>query len=70
MTDRVFKHIIKQSEEVIIKLAKQNGWVWFYNMHQKEVLEAAEELLKLYPKADRQIVMIACWLHDVSKYYT
>jgi len=69
MTDRVFKQIIKEARELIIKLARQNGWLWFYKMHQQEVVEAAEELLKLYPKADRQIVIIACWLHDISKYY-
>lgn len=69
MTNSTFKNIIRDAQQKIIRLAKKNSLLWFYNMHQKEVVESAEKLLKLYKKADRQIVLIACWLHDISKYY-
>lgn len=61
--------IIKHAQEEIKKLAKKNGWMWFYNLHQKEVIRYAEKLLKIYRKADRNIVLISCWLHDIAQYH-
>lgn len=29
----------------------------------------AEKLLKIYKTADRKIVIISCWLHDIAHYY-
>lgn len=69
MTNAVFQKIIQEVQKQIIGLAKKNGWMWFYNLHQKEVVESANDLLKLYPKADKKIVLIACWLHDIAHYY-
>lgn len=68
MTNAVFQKIIKDTKKHIIGLAKKNGWVWFYNIHYKKVFREAEKLLKLYPKADGKIVVVACWLHDITKY--
>ncbi|MDD4333250.1 MAG: HD domain-containing protein [Patescibacteria group bacterium] len=67
MTEKQFKQITTDIETLILKNAKKNDWLWFYDMHQKEVVRCAEELLKMY-KADKQIVIVACWLHDISKY--
>jgi len=61
--------IIKHSQNKIKKLAKKNGWLWFYNLHQIEVAKYADKLLKIYKKADREIVLISCWLHDIAHYY-
>jgi HD superfamily phosphodiesterase len=69
MTNSTFQKIIKDSQKTIKRLAKRNDFLWFYNMHQKEVAKCAVKLLKLYRKADRRIVLIACWLHDVAHYY-
>ena len=68
MTDKTYKEIIKEAQEYIIRLAKKNGWMWFYKMHQTEMVCEAEKLLTLYPKADKKIVIIACWLHDNAHY--
>jgi HD superfamily phosphodiesterase len=38
-------------------------------MHQKEVIRCADKLLNVYKQADKQIVVIVCWLHDISKYF-
>lgn len=67
MDKKLFKKITEDIKALIIKDAKKYGWMWFYDVHQKEVVNAAEKLLKLY-KADREVVIIACWLHDISKY--
>lgn len=67
MTDKIFQKIIRDVKAYILRHAKQNGWIWFYKMHQKEVVECAKKLLQIY-KADKKIVIIACWLHDITKY--
>lgn len=67
MTNEVFRQIIKDTKKNIIELAEKNGWMWFYKMHQKEMVDCAKKLLKVY-KADEKIVIIACWLHDITKY--
>jgi len=69
MTNLVFEKIIKEAQKSVKCLAKENDWLWFYNMHQKEVIESAKDLLRLYPKADQRIVLISCWLHDIAHYY-
>ncbi|MFA6428084.1 MAG: HD domain-containing protein [Candidatus Buchananbacteria bacterium] len=69
MTKAVFQKIIKDSKQEVKRLANENGWSWFYNMHQKEVIKYAEKLLNKYKKADKEIVLISCWLHDIAHYY-
>ena len=69
MTNTTFQKITQEVQKQIISLAKQNGWMWFYDLHQKEVVESAIDLLKIYPKADRKVVLISCWLHDIAHYY-
>lgn len=69
MKHSTFKKILRDSQWKILNLAKKNNWLWFYNLHQKEVIKCAKKLLKLYRKANRQIVLISCWLHDIGHYY-
>lgn len=69
MTTAITNKIINHVQREIKKLAKKNGWIWFYDLHQVEVIKYAEKLLKIYKKADRNIVLIACWLHDIAHYY-
>ena len=67
MKQVIFQKITKDLKNLILTEAEKNDWLWFYDLHQKEVVRCAEKLLKIY-KANRQIVIIACWLHDISKY--
>ena len=69
MTKQTLQKIIKESKIEIKKIADRNGWTWFYEMHQKEVIKYAEKLLSMYKKADREAVLISCWLHDIAHYY-
>ncbi|MFA6306854.1 MAG: HD domain-containing protein [Patescibacteria group bacterium] len=69
MTNSTFKKIIKDSKAEIQRIAGRNGWMWFYEMHQKEVIKYAEKLLKMYKGANYEIVLISCWLHDIAHYY-
>jgi HD superfamily phosphodiesterase len=69
MNNAKYNKILKVSQTRIKDLAAKNGWQWFYDLHQKEVIKYAEQLLKIYKKADRQIVIISCWLHDIAHYY-
>jgi putative nucleotidyltransferase with HDIG domain len=67
MKEKVFKEIVREAENYIINQAEKNDWMWFYKMHQKEMVDCAEKLLRVY-KADEKVVIIACWLHDITKY--
>jgi HD superfamily phosphodiesterase len=69
MKEKIFQQIIKDSKNKVKGLARQNGWLWFYNIHQKEVIKFAHKLLEKYKEANKQIVLIACWLHDIAHYY-
>jgi len=68
MKTSVFQKIIKDSQAEVKKLAEKNNWLWFYKMHQTEVISYAEKLLKTHKKASKEIVLISCWLHDIAQY--
>lgn len=40
---------------------------WFYDVHLLGVERFAKELLKKLPQADREIVWLGVWLHDLGK---
>lgn len=67
MQNKVYNKIISDVRREIVRAAKKNDWMWFYNLHQKEVVTAAQQLLSIQ-KANEQIVVLACWFHDISKY--
>jgi len=69
MTKSECNKIVLAVQDKIKKLAAKNGWLWFYNLHQKEVANFAKKLLNIYKKADYQVVIISCWLHDIAHYY-
>ena len=69
MTNATYKQIVNDVQKKIKALADKNGWTWFYNLHQKEVVKFAKKLLTIYKTADPKIVIIACWLHDIAHYY-
>ena len=40
---------------------------WFYDTHLLEVEKQANFLLKNLPKADKEVVMLGVWLHDLQR---
>lgn len=40
---------------------------WFYSVHLLSVEKFAKELLKKLPKADKEIVLLGVWLHDLQR---
>lgn len=56
------KKLIKK--ECII--SKRIG-IWFYDTHLLGVEEFSKKLLKKLPKADKEIVMLGVWLHDLQR---
>lgn len=40
---------------------------WIYNVHLLGVEKFAKELLKKLPKANKEIVLLGVWLHDISR---
>jgi len=69
MTNTTYNKIIEGAQAKIKSLAAKNGWLWFYNLHQKEMVAYAKKLLVIYKSADYRIVIISCWLHDIAHYY-
>jgi len=61
-----FDQIEKELNTKIVEMAKESPLDWFFEFHIKEVVAAAKDLLKEYPEADREIVIIASWLHDLG----
>lgn len=50
----------------VLDMAKDSPLDWFFDFHLKEVVLAAQDLLKEYPEADRDVVILASWLHDLG----
>jgi HD superfamily phosphodiesterase len=69
MENLIFQKIIKDCQKTISTAAKKSDCFWFYQLHQKDIIKSAEKLLKLYPKTNKKIVLISCWLHDIVYYY-
>lgn len=63
-----FDVIYKNLEKQIMLMAKQSPLDWFFRLHQREVIASAEDLLKEYPEADREIVLISATLHDLGHF--
>lgn len=44
-----------------------NGLGWFWDVHLLEVEKCAKTILIKLPKADKEIVMLGVWLHDLQR---
>lgn len=62
------QNFIKLKNTIIDKV-KQSKHLddWFYTDHLLEVEKHANWLCDLYPKADREAVLLSVWLHDIGR---
>jgi putative nucleotidyltransferase with HDIG domain len=51
-----------------MKTAAESPLDWFFELHQPEVVKSAEYLLTKYPEADKDVVIIGAWLHDLGHF--
>jgi HD superfamily phosphodiesterase len=58
---------INQIKKLVKAECLANGIGWFYDAHLLAVEKFANELLKKLPKADKEIVMLGVWLHDLQR---
>lgn len=64
MTRNIYKYV----EKTMMKMAKASPLDWFFELHQSEVIKSAEYLLSKYPKANKDIVLLSCWFHDLGHF--
>ena len=60
------ENIAIQAEKYVFDIAKESPLRWFFDLHLKEVVASANKLLSFYPNADKDLVIISCWLHDLG----
>lgn len=60
---------ILEIKKIIKKECETLGFTndWFYDTHLLAVEKFAKKLLKKLPKADKEIVMLGVWLHDIQR---
>lgn len=56
---------IEQIKEHVRGLAQRANMTWLFKDHIEVVAEQAQWLLDKLPEADRTIVMLSVWLHDI-----
>lgn len=64
MSLRTVKQIKERIKEECYKI---NHLDWFYDNHLLAVEKSANFLLKKLPKADKEIVLLGVWLHDIQR---
>jgi metal-dependent HD superfamily phosphatase/phosphodiesterase len=61
--------IIEKARNELLKRVKENGLDPYTLVdHIGEMEKWAEKMLKRYPEADREIVKLSVWLHDIGHY--
>jgi HD superfamily phosphodiesterase len=65
---KIEQKLIKDAEIYVMKTAKSSPLDWFFELHQKEIIISANDLLREYPNADKNIVLLSCWLHDLGHF--
>ena len=58
---------INQIKKLVKAECRANGLGWFYDVHLVAVENCAKLLLEKLPKADKEIVMLGVWLHDLQR---
>lgn len=69
MENKKSKNRIAAIKKLIEKECRALGFApeWFYDVHLLGVEKFAKKLLKQLPKADKEIVMLGVWLHDLQR---
>ena len=69
MSNKEDKNRITAIKKLIAKECKTLGFApkWFYDIHLLGVEKFAKKLLRQLPKADKEIVMLGVWLHDLQR---
>lgn len=63
------KSIIEKAREQFFKMVDNFGSDPFHLLpHVPETEKWAEYMLKKYPSADKEVVLLAVWLHDIGHY--
>ena len=63
------KTIIEKAKEEFWKMLKDFGSDEFHlESHVLEVERWANHMLKKYPQADKEVVLLSVWLHDIGHY--
>ena len=58
---------ISQIKKTVKDECVAGGLDWFWDVHLLEVEKCAKMLLEKLPKADKEIVMLGVWLHDLQR---
>lgn len=58
---------IYRIKKVVRQECEKNCFKWFYEIHLLGVERFAKKLLKNLPKANKEIVMLGVWLHDLQR---
>jgi len=61
-----YSQIEQEIKDSVLGMAKDSPLDWFFDFHLREVVAASEDLLKKYPEADREVVILASWMHDLG----
>ena len=56
---------IDDVKELIVDMSENADMKWLFDTHTIKVAEKAEWLLKKLPEANRDVVMLSVWLHDI-----
>lgn len=56
---------VENIQKLIYEMSIKANMKWFYETHTKKVAEKAEWLLTKLPDANKEIVMLSVWLHDI-----
>ncbi|MCX6808575.1 MAG: HD domain-containing protein [Candidatus Berkelbacteria bacterium] len=65
MNDELIK---KASEKFLTRLEKHKDDPWNLAVHIREAEKWAGKVLEKYPEADKDVVMLSVWLHDIGHY--
>jgi HD superfamily phosphodiesterase len=59
--------MINKIKNQIKKECEENNFSWFYHTHLLAVEKNAKFLLEKLPKANKEVVLLGVWLHDLQR---
>lgn len=58
----------QEVRKYVMNLAENSPLDRFFKLHLPEVTASARDLLEQYPEADKNIVLVSAWLHDLGHF--